>query len=134
MVQTLEGGCLCGGVRYRVTGPVLVSGTCHCRTCRKAASAPELPFATIATSSFAITKGQPIAFRSSAEVTRSFCGQCGSPLSYRHDATPDSLDVMTCSLDDPDSVPPTHHIWASEKQRWTVIGDGLPTFPMTRPS
>jgi hypothetical protein len=132
MNQLLEGGCLCGAVRYRVSGVVLASGTCHCRTCRKAASAPELPFATVASASFAITKGRPIEFRSSAAVTRSFCGQCGSPLTYRQDAEPDRLDVMTCSLDDPDAVPPTHHIWASQKHRWTVIGDGLPVFATTR--
>jgi hypothetical protein len=134
MDGVLEGGCLCGAVRYRVSGPVLSSGTCHCQTCRKAASAPELPFATIAASSFALTKGQPLEFRSSAEVTRSFCGRCGSPLTYRHDATPDALDIMACSLDDPDAVPPTHHIWVSHKLRWTAIGDGLPMFATTRPS
>jgi hypothetical protein len=134
MEQVFEGGCLCGAVRYRVIGPVLASGTCHCRTCRKTASAPELPFATFAASSFEITKGQPTEFRSSAEARRSFCGRCGSPLTYRLDAEPDWLDVMTCSLDDPEGVPPTFHVWASHKQGWTVIGDGLPVFPTTRPT
>ncbi|MBV8191628.1 MAG: GFA family protein [Alphaproteobacteria bacterium] len=134
MEQTFEGGCLCGAVRYRVTGPVQASGTCHCRTCRKAASAPELPFATIAVKSFMIIQGRPVEFRSSEEATRSFCGRCGSPLSYRHDSTPETIDIMTCSLDDPDAVPPTHHIWASHKHRWTVIGDGLPVFATTRPA
>ena len=41
----LEGGCLCGAIRYKVTGPALDAGSCHCRSCRKASSAPELPYA-----------------------------------------------------------------------------------------
>ncbi|CAN5922497.1 GFA family protein [soil metagenome] len=129
-MKTLEGGCLCGAVRYRVTGPALSSGSCHCRTCRKASSAPELPFVTLAATSFEILQGAPSDYRSSAEVTRSFCSRCGSPLTYRHEAKPDKLDIMTCSLDDPETVPPTVHLWASHKPAWHAIGDGLPVFAM----
>ena len=130
--RLLDGGCLCGAVRYRVRGPALASGTCHCRTCRKTASAPELPFATFPTASFEITQGRMADHRSSAEVTRSFCGRCGSPLTYRHDAKPDKLDIMTCSLDDPDALPPTFHVWTSHKPGWSVPGDRLPAFATTR--
>ena len=99
--SVLEGGCLCGAVRYKVTGPALDRGSCHCR--------------------------------SSAEVTRSFCGHCGSPLTYRHAGRPDRLDIMTCSLDDPDALPPAYHVWISHKPRWAVIDDRLPAFETTRP-
>lgn len=133
METTLEGGCLCGAVRYRVKGAALASGTCHCRSCRKAASAPDLPFATYATAAFEFTQGQAADFRSSAEVTRSFCGRCGSPLTYRHDRKPDKLDIMTCSLDNPDAEPPTFHVWTSHKPAWAVLSDGLPSFETTKP-
>jgi len=132
MKDILEGGCLCGAVRYRVSGPALSSGICHCRTCRKTASAPALPFATFATASFEITKGAVTDYRSSAPVTRSFCSRCGAPLTYRHDRKPDALDIMTCSLDNPDAVPPTYHVWVSHKPAWSVLGDGLPVFETTR--
>ena len=39
-----DGGCLCRAIRYRVHGEPLRSGVCHCRSCRKAASSPTLPF------------------------------------------------------------------------------------------
>ena len=119
-------------MRYRVRGAVLASGICHCRSCRKTASAPTLPFATFPTAAFEITQGRPTDFRSSADVTRSFCGRCGSPLTYRHDKKPDKLDIMTCSLDDIDALPPTFHVWASHKPDWSVLGDGLPVFETTR--
>ena len=122
-----EGGCLCGAVRYRVEGEPLSSGICHCETCRWAASAPSLPFAVFPADRFAITKGQPAKFHSSPRVTRSFCGLCGSPLTYDNADEPDTIDVMTCSLDAPDAFPPTHHVWVSEKIAWETIADGLPT-------
>jgi hypothetical protein len=133
MEASLEGGCLCGAVRYRVTRPFAASGICHCRSCRKAASAPALPFVTLPEAAFEITRGQPVDYRSSEHVLRGFCGRCGSPLTYRNDARPDHLDIMTCSLDDPDSAPPTFHVWTSHQPAWSVIGDDLPAFETTRP-
>jgi NADH pyrophosphatase NudC (nudix superfamily) len=61
-----------------------------------------------------------------------YCGRCGSPLTYRHDKKADKLDIMTCSLDDVDALPPTFHVWASHKPTWSVPGDGLPVFETTR--
>lgn len=34
--MTIEGGCLCGSVRYAITGPLGPAGHCHCSICRKA--------------------------------------------------------------------------------------------------
>ncbi len=127
----LHGGCLCGAVRYKTLGPPLDSGSCHCRSCRKASSAPELPYAQFAVANFEIVRGWPANYRSSPDVTRSFCRHCGSPLTYRHTAHPDRLDIMTCSLDDPDAVPPLYHVWISQRPAW--IADGLPAFEEARP-
>jgi hypothetical protein len=106
----VEGGCSGGAVRHRVRGPVLASGVCHCRTCRRTASAPSLPFTMIAAASFHLIHGRPVERRSSAQVRRGFCGACGSPLTWRDDTKPDRLDVMTCSLDHPAAAPPTFHV------------------------
>lgn len=121
-----QGGCLCGAIRYTVCGQPLVSAVCHCRTCRKTASAPVLPFVTFPRVDFALTQGSPTDFHSSPEVTRSFCGHCGSPLTYTNNRQPDHIDIMTCSLDDPEAFPPACHIWASQRLRWMRLADGLP--------
>ncbi len=129
--STLHGGCLCGAVRYRVQGVPLASGVCHCRSCRKTASAPTLPFLTFPIERFAITRGKPADFHSSPAVMRSFCSRCGSPLTYRSDESPDRIDIMTCSLDDPETFPPTHHIWVSHKLAWEQIADPLTAYDKT---
>jgi hypothetical protein len=132
MEVILEGGCLCGAVRYRATGPAIASGICHCRSCQRTASAPTLPYVTLPLAAFEITRGSLADYRSSAPVTRSFCALCGSPLTYRNDKKPDRIDIMTCSLDDPNKVPPTFHLWTDHKPVWDAIADGLPVFAKTK--
>jgi len=127
-----QGGCLCGAVRYRVEGEPLSNGICHCRTCRRTASAPALPFAAFPVGALAFTQGEPLEFRSSPSATRGFCGRCGSPLTYRNDAEPDSIDVMTCSLDDAGALAPSFHVWVGHKLAWEHVADGLPAYETTR--
>jgi len=127
-----HGGCLCGAVRYKVEGNPILGAICHCRTCRKAVSAPTLPFTQFPLDAFAFTQGDPVEYRSSPPVIRSFCGRCGSQLTYRSDLEAGCIDIMTCSLDDPEVFAPTFHVWAAEKLKWDVIADGRPAFKSIR--
>jgi len=128
----MEGGCLCGAVRYAFEGAPTSSGVCHCETCRRAASAPRLPFVGVRSAGFRFTRGAPVDFTSSPGVIRSFCGRCGSPLTYRRDDAPDGLDVMAISLDDPGAAPPTFHVWVSEALDWDRLAGDLPAYPRNR--
>jgi hypothetical protein len=127
-----QGGCLCGAVRYQVEGEPLASGICHCRTCRKAASAPTLPFVVFPAGRFAFTRGEPAEFRSSPPVRRSFCVRCGAPLTYRSEDEPGTVDVMTCTLDDPEAFPPAFHVWTSHALAWERGADSLPAYATSR--
>jgi len=100
--------------------------------CRKAASAPILPFVVFPADRVTWTKGLATTFHSSPGVTRTFCGRCGSPLTYRQDDHPDRIDIMTCSLDDPEALPPSLHVWVADKLTWDHVVDGLPAFATTR--
>jgi hypothetical protein len=129
---SFEGGCLCGAIRYRVEGLCSNSMICHCRTCRRVAAAPAVAWATFPANRFSILQGRPVEFRSSEHVRRMFCGECGTALTYAHSDEPEFIDVTTCSLDEPDAFPPTHHSWLSHDVAWVKFGDGLPTFPRSR--
>lgn len=107
---------------------------CYCQSCRRVAAAPVVAWVTFASKDFRFTKGKPTEFRSSAPVARSFCAACGTPLTYRHDSYLDTLDITTCSLDEPERFPPTHHSWLSHDLRWVKFGDGLPSFREFRPA
>jgi catechol 2,3-dioxygenase-like lactoylglutathione lyase family enzyme len=130
--EVFEGGCLCGAVRYRATGTPSLATLCHCTSCRRAAGAPAVAWVSFPTRSFAFTQGEPVRFRSSSPVRRSFCGRCGTPLSYEHDAFPQGVDVTTASLDAPERCPPLDHTWVSERLPWWRPEPRWPEFPKSR--
>jgi hypothetical protein len=129
----LEGGCLCGEVRYRVSDVRSDPAFCHCSSCRRASGAPVVAWFTVPRESFVLVKGEPVEYRSSPPVVRTFCGRCGTALTYRHSRYPDALDVTTTTLDDPAAVPPVDHVWVSDRIPWMKLADGLPTHPGFRP-
>jgi hypothetical protein len=126
------GGCLCGAVRYRATRGSTFPTLCHCPTCRRASGAPLVAWVTFPTEGFAFVRGSPVRYRSSPPVVRTFCGGCGTALTYEHADHPEGVDVTTASLDAPEAFPPTDHTWASHRIPWLLVCDGLPQFPRTR--
>lgn len=86
----------------------------------------------VAAQALRYTKGRPHEYRSSPRVLRAFCGQCGTPLSWRHDDAPGEVDVTICSLDDPDAVAPWDHTFVASGVRWLHLADGLPRYPRSR--
>ena len=90
-----------------------------------------LPFLTFSAEQFIFVQGAAAVFNSSSGVSRSFCNRCGSPLTYRNDRSPEEIDVMTCSLDDPEAFPPTYHVWIDHKLSWDKLADGLTAFRTT---
>ena len=122
----LEGGCLCGSIRYRAYGPPSNATFCHCPTCRKAAGSPVVAWVTFAASSFSFVAGERTEYPSSSKVIRTFCGSCGTPLTYVHADFPSTVDVTTCSLDDPEPFAPADHTFFSHRLCWVYVNDHLP--------
>ena len=123
---------MCGAVRYEAEGQPTNTMVCHCRTCRRVAGAPVVAWVTFPTERLRFVQGEPAYFNTTAPVTRTFCHDCGTPLTYVHADSPQTIDVTTCSLDAPDAFPPTHHSWLSHDIAWVRFGDGLPTFQESR--
>jgi len=127
-----EGGCLCGAVRFRAEGPASNSTLCHCTSCRRAAGAPVVAWVTFGATSFALTRGEAVRYRSSPLVIRTFCGRCGTSLCYTRDDEPETIDVTTASLDRAREFAPSDHIWTSDALPWMHGVDPLPRFPGKR--
>ena len=64
---------------------------------------------------------------------RTFCGRCGTPLAYRHDSDPNTIDITTVSLDVADRFAPEREIWTEDKLPWEALNAALPHYPRTRP-
>jgi hypothetical protein len=133
MKLPLEGGCLCGAVRYRISAEPRHADYCHCRMCQRATGAPVVPWLTVTREAFAWSKGEPAVYRSSQNAERLFCASCGTQLAFRAIAEPDHLDVTLASLDDPEAVRPSHHIWTASRIGWFDTVDDLPRYPESGP-
>ena len=129
-----EGGCLCGAVRYRFDAEPFGAGYCHCSMCRKSSGAPVIAAASVPRAAMEIVRGEAELrrYQSSAEVTRVFCATCGGQLFFDISDEPDSVDFWIGSLDDPDAVPPTFHIYAGDQVKWLDIHDDLPRYAAGR--
>ena len=114
----IQGGCFCGEVRYRSAAEPIHSTICHCGDCRRAAGAQSVAWVTFRREAFSFTAGQPVRFKSSPPVIRTFCGRCGTSLTYERDDRPGEIDVTTGSLADPEAFPPTQHVFSEQKLSW----------------
>jgi len=128
MDRPIEGGCLCGAVRYRASGEPLARTLCHCRSCRLASGAPSLAWVVFHIADFAFVKGAPAEFSSSPGVVRGFCPQCGTPLTYRRANKGNTIDVTTVTLDAANHFAPTKEIWVEHKLVWARLNDELPHY------
>lgn len=126
----LEGGCLCGAVRFRIDA-VHDAGYCHCSQCRRTSGAPFVAWVNLRASDFHLLAGEPTAYRSSESWVRYFCDRCGSPVHQRApDGGPDDLVcILIPCLDDPERVRPTVHVWCSAALSAPQLEDGLPRYP-----
>lgn len=130
--EGLTGGCLCGRVRYRLRN-VKSAYWCHCAMCRRASGSAALPWASVARGDLEVTAGMPAAFASSPGVVRRFCCDCGSPIVFDMAREAD-VDVTLGTLDQPDLLAPTHHIWTGSALHLADgLGAGLPHYAEEKP-
>ena len=126
------GGCMCGSVRYEVTGEPRDVGYCHCRMCQKSLGNLFGIFAIFEREGFRFTKGEPAFYCSSRPKQRSFCPICGTPLTMwnANKAIQNHVGIMVGTLDHPELFPPEkysgNHSGIESQVPWFHIEDGLP--------
>ena len=114
------GGCSCGEVRYAISGLPEQSLVCHCPDCRRSAGAQSVGWIFIRSEQFDLRSGSPKSYNSSVGVTRTFCGTCGTTLTWVGDQQPGRMDVTIGSLDDPNQFPPTRAVYRKHKLDWAA--------------
>ncbi|MGH7822131.1 MAG: GFA family protein [Candidatus Binatia bacterium] len=94
----IEGSCLCGGVRYRISGGITGIVDCHCSMCRKAAGGP---FASLflANTAEISWRGEELLTRyeSSAGLVRAFCSRCGTAMTGANLVEPDDTFILAAN-------------------------------------
>ena len=122
MADMKTGGCLCGRVRFEVTGPLRPVVACHCTQCRKASGFHVA--ATSAARDTVTTTGDVTWYQSSDNARRGFCGTCGSQLFW--DGPGQNLSIFAGTLDSPTDLNLEGHIFCADKGDYYEIADDLP--------
>ena len=129
MITKVEGGCLCGALRYQLTASPTAGSICHCIDCRRASAAPGVAWVSIRRENFALISGELKRIRF-AERFRSFAPCCGTPILIQDAEDAEWIDVTTCSLDQAEGFPPPAVIWVEDRLPWNTAS--LPEFPRAR--
>ncbi|MEX0344021.1 MAG: GFA family protein [Rhizobiaceae bacterium] len=127
MSNERSGGCLCGKVTFRVTGPLRDVIACHCGQCRKQ-SGHYYAATNAQQTDVEINDGGSLRwYRASDFALRGFCGECGSALFWKRDDAED-ISILAGSFDRPSELKLVSHIFVADKGDYYEINDGLPQY------
>lgn len=126
-VKSVEGGCLCGAIRFAIRLPTLWCAHCHCSMCRRAHGAGFVTWVGVADAAFAFTGDvrHLSDYASSDAAVRSFCSRCGTPFLFRSSRWPGETHVAMACLDGPIDRLPETHAYADDHVPWIAL-EGLP--------
>ncbi len=129
-MKKIAGSCLCGGVKYEITGTLSGALNCHCSMCRKAHGAAFRSRARVEVADFEFVKGSHLVkfYESSPGTHRGFCSHCGSPVLSRFDNDSSCYGLPLGSLDTDPGIRPERHVFVGAKAPWFDIADDLPQY------
>ena len=131
--KTLEGGCGCGAVRYRLLDEPIFVNNCHCRLCQRQTGTGSAVNAFIETSRLELLSGQlsehELRTGSGGSQIIKRCACCGTPMwSHYPRLGEKGAAVRVGTLDDPSAVRPDAAIFVADKPSWAPLPEGVPSF------
>ena len=114
----MTGGCMCGAVRYEVSGEPFLVSHCHCQSCRKHNGGPVVTLAGFKKDQVHFSGDERRIYASSPGVGRAFCGKCGTPLTWEGDGGEELgliVELHLSTFDEPEALEPTGHAFYSER-------------------
>lgn len=131
-----KGGCLCGTVKFEITGKIRNIVYCHCSRCRKAQGSAFATNGNVNSSEFRIRTGEAelSVYESSPAQTKYFCSHCGSPIMSRNEKHPDQVRVRLGAIDSEITERPQAHIFVSSCASWENNCDDLPHYDSYEPA
>ena len=132
MSQTLDGGCTCGAVRYRMHAPPMFVHCCHCRDCQRQTGSAFVLNALIESDRVDLLSGAPLAVTVPAPSGRPHdiyrCRTCQTALWSDYGRRGSLRFVRVGTLDDPAALPPDVHIFTRSKLPWVALPPEVPAF------
>ena len=139
-MPAIRGSCLCGDVKFEITGPLMRPLNCHCTFCRKQQGAAFRSRARVLRSDFRWLAGQELTshYEATPGYRRGFCRVCGSPivnwaephspLAHSNPQILTEYGIALATLDDDPGIRPESHCFVGSKASWFEISDDLPQY------
>lgn len=125
----VEGGCLCGAVRYRIDAEPVTTRVCWCRLCQYLGAGSGTVNVVFPKETLEVS-GEMRDFPSVADsgnaMHRRFCPKCGTHIFSEAEVRPHLVVVRAGTLDDPEVAKPAGTIWTSAAPGWALIDRDLP--------
>jgi hypothetical protein len=131
----LTGGCLCGGVRFEVTEPLVSASYCHCPRCQRRTGTAASAQGQLAPGSLRILAGEELirAYEPEDGFAKCFCSVCGSALWSRAPGADEPFSVRLGTLDADPGIRPSYRQYVAYAAAWEPIpDDGTERFPQGR--
>ena len=126
---SFRGSCLCGSVRYEITGDPQRFYHCHCSRCRKASGTGHASNLFIKPGAIKWIKGEELIksykVPEAKRFINCFCSNCGGRVP-RYVKETDFIVIPAGSLDSDPTIRPQARIFWDSRASWSCGGDGLP--------
>ncbi len=125
--EVMEGGCVCGRVRFRAKVADDEAYLCHCRMCQRSTGSISIAFKNMKVADVEWVSG-PDWYESSPIARRPYCRECGTSLGFQFKEGSEKMDLTVASFDDPSRFKPKHHFGAESIHRAWLNTEGLPEY------
>jgi hypothetical protein len=127
--MSYDGGCACGGVRYRLKREPMFVHCCHCTSCQTETGSAFVINALIESAQVEPLKGAPDPLMTPSESGRGQqiwrCPECHVALWSNYGGAKDILRfVRVGTLDEPAAIEPDIHIYTRSKLPWVRPPEG----------
>lgn len=125
-----EGGCVCGGVRYRTSAEPQRVSLCACTWCQKRTGSAIGISVYFKDQDVAFVQGTLRAYRLQSDAGRwiesAFCDTCGTTVTWRLEFLPGFRGIAGGTFDQPTFwYTPQRFVFARSKPDWLTVPDGL---------
>jgi hypothetical protein len=132
MTDTLDGGCACDRLRYRMASKPMFVHCCHCKDCQRQTGTAFVLNALIEANRVELRSGAPLPTTMPTESGRPHivfrCTDCGTAVWSEYGGLTKLRFVRVGTLDDPTALPPDVHIYTRSKLPWITLPAGVPAF------
>ena len=127
-MSEIQGGCLCGSVRFTGKSAPIASYACHCRFCQRSLGTAYRAAMSFNLDDVQFNDGElrTYTYKSDEhgrELNIHFCPTCSTQVTVTTERFPDRRVMMIGTLDDPSLIDVNTHMFADESFHWVSAYD-----------